>query len=177
MPSDGGGAAPTDFPGVGIEADVTARRQRATPVAVLAAVVAIVAGCSDSGPASASGSSSSSVPVAPEVITSLVPAAFPPFIARTTWVQTPLGRSLQVVPTASGRRAHGNGDEDEAWREVVAEDPTAQTPGMRMQFGCHWIFARILEPNKPSWNLEPWRPVVTERQMVGARCNPGAPEE
>ena len=37
-------------------------------------------------------------------------------------------------------------------------------------------FARIAEPDKPSWNLEPWRPVVTESEMVDSRCNPGGPE-
>jgi hypothetical protein len=47
---------------------------------------------------------------------------------------------------------------------------------MRAQFDCHWRFARIVEPDKPSWNLEPWRPVVTESEMVDARCNPGGPE-
>ncbi len=59
-----------------------------------------------------------------------------------------------------------------AWAEVVALDPSADTPGMQAQFDCHWRFARIIEPEKPSWNLEPGRPVVAEEDMIGARCNP-----
>jgi len=152
-----------------------ANRRHTVAAAFLLVVAAVLAGCGGSAPGPTVASSSSSAP--PEVITSAVPVALPPFIERTTWVQTPLGRSLQVVPTASGRRAQGAGDEDAAWKEVVAKDATAQSPGMRMQFGCHWVFARILEPNKPSWNLEPWRPVVTDREMVDARCNPGGAEE
>ncbi|MBJ7290783.1 MAG: DUF2599 domain-containing protein [Williamsia sp.] len=138
-------------------------------------VAALLAGCGESVPAPTVVSSSPSAP--PEVITSSVPAALPPFIERTTWVETPLGRSLQVVPTASGRRAQGAGDEDVAWKEVVAADATADSPGMEMQFQCHWTFARVLQPDKPSWNLEPWRPVVTDQEMVDARCNPGGAEE
>ena len=152
-----------------------ANRRRTVPAAILVAVAALLVGCGESAPAPTVVSSSSSA--VPEVITSSVPVALPPFIERTTWVQTPQGRSLQVVPTASGRRAQGAGDEDEAWREVVADDATAESPGMRMQFDCHWVFARAVQPDKPSWNLEPWRPVVTDQEMVDARCNPGGAEE
>ena len=145
------------------------------PAAFLVIAAALLAGCGESVSAPAVVSSSS--PTTPEVITSSVPAALPPFIERTTWVQTPLGRSLQAVPTASGRRAQGSGDEAVAWREVVAMDATADSPGMEMQFQCHWTFARVIQPDKPSWNLEPWRPVVTDQEMVDARCNPGGAEE
>lgn len=118
---------------------------------------------------------STSVP-APEVVTSTAPAAVPPFIDRVVWVDTPAGRSLQVFPTASGRRAQGDGDAAQAWREVLADDPSAGSPGMQAQFDCHWTFARLVAPDKPSWNLEPWRPVVDAQQMIAARCNPGGPE-
>ena len=86
------------------------------------------------------------------------------------------GRSLRVFPTASGRTAQGTADADEAWAEVLGLAADADQPGMRAQFDCHWRFARIVEPDKPSWNLEPWRPVVAESEMVDARCNPGGPE-
>lgn len=55
--------------------------------------------------------------------------------------------------------------------------PGAGTPGMEAQFSCHWIFARMLSPGKPSWNLEPWRPVVSTQDMLAAGCNPGGAEE
>ena len=102
--------------------------------------------------------------------------AAPPFIARVQWVRGSGGRSLHIVPTASGRSAQGAADDDEAWSEVVRLAPDADQPGMRAQFDCHWTFARLVQPDKPSWNIEPWRPVVSESQMVDARCNPGGPE-
>src|SRR4051794_22045066 len=119
------------------------------------------AGPSTGGPASATGTGSS-------------PA--PPFVARVQWVKGSGGRSLHIVPTPAGRAAQGPADDDEAWSEVTALAPAAVQPGRRAQFDCHWTFARLVQPDKPSWNIEPWRPVVTESQMVGARCNPGGPE-
>jgi hypothetical protein len=104
------------------------------------------------------------------------PVAEPPFIARVQWVRGSGGRSLQIFPTSSGRTAPGTADDDEAWAEVLRLAPDADQPGMRAQFDCHWTFARVVEPDKPSWNLEPWRPVVSDSQMVDARCNPGGPE-
>jgi hypothetical protein len=92
------------------------------------------------------------------------------------WVSLPSGRSLQIYPTPAGRVATADGAEAEAWREVMRMAPNAETPGMRAQFACHWAFARLAEPNKPSWNLEPWRPVVSAQQLYDARCNPGGPE-
>lgn len=88
----------------------------------------------------------------------------------------PSGRSLQVYPTPSGRVTTADGAEDEAWSEVVRKAPGAEMRSMRAQFDRHWAFARLAEPHKPSWNLEPWRPVVSAQQMYDARCNPGGPE-
>ncbi|GAA2063826.1 DUF2599 domain-containing protein [Williamsia deligens] len=142
------------------------------------AAVAVLAGCgADTSDTPAALSSAPSAPAStPAVITSSVPPAVPPFIDRVMWVQTSSGPSLQVYPTPSGRRANGDTDAAEAWREVLADDPGANTPGMQAQFDCHWTFARLVAPDKPSWNLEPWRPVVDQQQMVAARCNPGGPE-
>jgi hypothetical protein len=105
------------------------------------------------------------------------PVYVAPFIDRVAWATTEQGPSLQVFPTESGRYVQGETDLDPAWAEVVALDPTADSPGMREQFACHWRFARIVAPDKTSWNLEPWRPVVTDAEMVASRCNPGGAEE
>jgi hypothetical protein len=107
----------------------------------------------------------------------------PPFVDHTEWSQW--GRrnltSLRVYPTPSGRvaaRQPGTtAAADEAWAEVLAASPAADTAGMRAQFNCHWQFAEIAEPGKTSWNLEPWRPVVDDSQMFASRCNPGGSEE
>ncbi len=106
----------------------------------------------------------------------------PPYISHTEWVDTAVGPSLQVYPTAAGRRVTAPQAQVQAWREVVASSApygrfSAQSPGMHAQFDCHWVWARAVAPDKPSWNLEPLRPVVGEDEMVAARCNPGGPEE
>jgi hypothetical protein len=99
----------------------------------------------------------------------------PPYIDSVRWV-TGSGRSLRVYPTAAGRTTQGPVDADEAWTEVLRLAPDADRPGMRAQFECHWTYARLVAPDKPSWNLEPWRPVVPAQEMVDAACNPGGPE-
>lgn len=109
--------------------------------------------------------------------TPVEPEYEPPFIESARWTTTEQGPSLQVFPTESGRYIPGESALDTAWSEVVALDSTADSPGMKDQFACHWRFARIVEPEKTSWNLEPWRPVVTESEMIASRCNPGGAEE
>ncbi|WP_244970870.1 DUF2599 domain-containing protein [Gordonia jinghuaiqii] len=101
----------------------------------------------------------------------------PPYVERVAWTDTEVGPSLSVFPTTSGRYTDEVGAQTVAWAEVLALDPGADTPGMQAQFDCHWRYARLVEPEKPSWNLEPGRPVVTDEDMVGSRCNPGFAEE
>ena len=105
----------------------------------------------------------------------------PPFIDHTEWAQWRGLSSLRVFPTPSGRLAsrqpYNATLADEAWSEVLVQSPDADTPGMRAQFICHWQFAELAEPGKISWNLEPWRPVVDDAEMVASGCNPGGPEE
>jgi hypothetical protein len=111
------------------------------------------------------------------------PSYSPPFIDHTEWAQWRRQNltSLRVYPTPSGRvaaRQPGTAAAaDEAWAEVLAASPDADIAGMRAQFICHWQFAEIVEPGKTSWNLEPWRPVVDDSQMVTSHCNPGGSEE
>jgi hypothetical protein len=102
----------------------------------------------------------------------------PPFVDHVAWAQWNQHSSLRVYPTPSGRAASKqlgsqSPEADEAWAEVLAQAPTAGTPGMREQFRCHWDFAETAEPGKTSWNLEPWRPVVDDATMVSTGCNPG----
>ncbi|UMB68918.1 DUF2599 domain-containing protein [Mycobacterium paraterrae] len=109
----------------------------------------------------------------------------PPFVDHISWVQWRSGSqlsSLRVYPTASGRAAakqlgSSSPEAGEAWAEVVALAPQADTAGMRDQFRCHWDFAENVQPGKTSWNLEPWRPVVDDATMVTTGCNPGGPQE
>jgi hypothetical protein len=107
--------------------------------------------------------------------------AAPPYIDHTEWARWGGLPSLRVFPTPSGRAAARQpfvaANADEAWGEVLALSPGAETAGMRAQFVCHWQFAELAQPGKPSWNLEPWRPVVDDTEMVATGCNPGGPEE
>lgn len=114
----------------------------------------------------ASSGSVSSTPVLP-----------PPYIKSATWVQTEVGPSLQIAPTQNGRDVSSPTAGEEAWSEVLKLDPSADTPGMKEQFMCHWTFARLVQPNKPTWNIEPDRPVVSSDEMIATRCNPGFAEE
>lgn len=118
------------------------------------------------------------VPLAPAA------GAEPGLVAATEWASydgSDTLFSLRVYPTAMGRAAAGQPGADaqgrQAWQEVLASAPDADTPGMREQFLCHWRFAELVRPGKTSWNLEPWRPVVDAETMVDAACNPGAAEE
>jgi Protein of unknown function (DUF2599) len=111
-------------------------------------------------------------------------APSPPFIDHTQWAHWRGLASLRVFPTPSGRlaarqpgTAATEAPADEAWAEVLALSPDADTPGMRAQFLCHWQFAELVQPGKTSWNLEPWRPVVDDAEMFASGCNPGGPEE
>jgi hypothetical protein len=114
-----------------------------------------------------------------------VPAAptyKPPYIDHVQWTQYGRLTSLRVYPSYSGRLASrqpgaAGAPADEAWSEVLAMAPNADTPGMRAQFDCHWQLAELAQPGKSSWNLEPWRPVVSDSEMVASGCNPGGPEE
>lgn len=125
-------------------------------------------------PATSAGPAMPSESAPPPVLDPANPA---PYIDHTEWAETAVGPSLQVYPTRSGRRTIATAARADAWAEVVRMTPAADTPGMAAQFFCHWDFARAVAPDKPSWNLEPQRPVVTDQEMIATRCNPGGPEE
>ena len=99
-----------------------------------------------------------------------------------TWVSYGDLPTLRVYPTAAGREVAGEmakttTQTEEAWSEVLAQAPDADTPGMRAQFLCHWRFAEFAQPGKTSWDLEPWRPAVDDNTMLLAGCNPGGAEK
>jgi hypothetical protein len=104
----------------------------------------------------------------------------PPFVDHTEWTHPGRLTSLRVSPTPSGhtaaRQLPTGAAADEAWAEVLALSPDADTAGMRAQLVCHWQFAEFAQPGKTSWNLEPWRPVVDDSEMYASGCNPGSPE-
>lgn len=104
------------------------------------------------------------------------PFADVPLIDHVEWVQAVDGPRLLVHPSNAGRRTTFPGSDERAWREILTASPDADTPGMRDQFVCHWVWARLVARDKPTWNLEPWRPNVGYDATVEAACNPGGPE-
>ncbi|WP_373205370.1 DUF2599 domain-containing protein [Mycobacterium marinum] len=105
------------------------------------------------------------------------PVPSPPFVDHAEWAQWGSLRGLRVFPTSAGQFGMTAAAAAEAWAEVLALAPEADTPGMLAQFVCHWDFAEVAAPGKSSWNLEPWRPVVDDAEMIASGCNPGGPEE
>ncbi len=113
-------------------------------------------------------------------VASADPVPGPPYVDHVQWAKWGDMSTLRVYPTQSGRRASlvaTTSAADEAWAEVLTLSPDADTPGMRDQFMCHWELAELAEPGKVSWNLEPWRNVVSDEEMVATHCNPGGTEE
>ncbi|MGC4934322.1 DUF2599 domain-containing protein [Gordonia sp. DT30] len=155
-------------------------------VAVAATLAAGLSACGDdSAPAPTSAPATTSVDTTPTssgdesgaASPTTDPVYRPPYVDHVEWVQTQVGPSLQIYPTPSGRKTTSTDGADVAWSEVLAFARNADTPGMRAQFDCHWTYARLVDPDKPSWNIEPDRPVVSQQEMVATRCNPGGPEE
>ena len=110
------------------------------------------------------------------------PTTPPPYIDHVMWVSYSGLPTLRIYPTAAGREVAGEmaktaTQTGEAWGEVLAQAPDADTPGMRSQFLCHWRFAEFAQPGKTSWDLEPWRPAVDDNTMLLAGCNPGGAEK
>jgi len=113
-------------------------------------------------------------------VASADPVPAPPYVDHVEWAKWADLSSLRVYPTESGRQASlvaTTSAFDEAWAEVLALSPDANSPGMKHQFQCHWEFAELAQPGKVSWNLEPWRNEVSDQAMADAHCNPGGTEE
>lgn len=60
------------------------------------------------------------------------------------------------------------------WSEVKAKTwgTREENTSMRDQLYCHIDFVRLKEPNRTSWNLDTWRPVVSYATMIKTLCNP-----
>lgn len=155
--------------------------------ALAVCVAAALAGCGPAEEPTASASTTTTAttptrttPRVPATIapptTTVDPYAGQPLIDHVSWTENVDGPRLQIFPTVAGRKTAAPGADQLAWAEVLAADATADSPGMFDQFRCHWVWARMVAPDKPSWNLEPWRPDVGYPATVSANCNPGGPE-
>lgn len=156
---------------------------RATGVLAILSALATT-GCvssnSDIGSDSAPAATITTIAVPATAITRPTPTVDPyagqALIDQVEWTENADGPRLKVHPTQAGRDTTFPGSDRRAWREIRTADPAADTPGMWDQFRCHWAWARLIAPDKPTWNLEPWRPPVGYDATVDAACNPGGPE-
>ncbi|MBO0852795.1 MAG: DUF2599 domain-containing protein [Nocardia sp.] len=161
------------------------QRMRGAILAAIAVTAAVTAGCESpvdtsynpdttqtTDPPTTSDEPPSPYAAAPATPT-VDPYAGAALIDHTSWTDDSDGRRLHVFPTPAGRADQFPAALDRAWAEVLAHAPDAGTPGMYDQFHCHWDWARLVRPDKPSWNLEPWRPAVGYDATVQALCNPG----
>nr|WP_238156210.1 DUF2599 domain-containing protein [Pseudomonas baetica] len=110
-----------------------------------------------------------------------VPVATPRYIASADWIKRfdPGTRqdewSLSVVPTAAGR-ALANEQIGALYDQLFAlkgadnnwRDNEKAAGSMRQQLSCVLVNYR----NKTPWNLEPFRPALSESEMRAAGCNP-----
>lgn len=152
---------------------------------ILAVLAAFLSGCGNPQPPTPPAATSTPVAgtatggtstAAHTPVPTVDPYAGLPLIDHIEWTRNADGARLVVHPTAAGRATTFPGADLRAWTEIRAADGTADTPGMWDQFRCHWDWARLVAPDKPTWNLEPWRPPVGYDATVGAACNPGGPE-
>ncbi|MFC8731732.1 DUF2599 domain-containing protein [Luteimicrobium sp. NPDC057192] len=84
-----------------------------------------------------------------------------------TWGVNEGGKSIAVDANAWARASSHAGAEA-TWSALVVEQPDANKPGMHDQLLCHALGV----PDKPTWNLEPWRPDVGLLATLAASCNP-----
>ncbi|KPA92007.1 MULTISPECIES: DUF2599 domain-containing protein [Pseudomonas] len=101
------------------------------------------------------------------------------YIDSATWIQRydpGTGKNewtLSVLPTECGRNIQSD-QSDKAYAELLqtyGNDPAWKNNdggGMRRQLICHLAIAR----QKAPWNLEPFRPDVSQQAAIDAGCNP-----
>ncbi len=100
-------------------------------------------------------------------------------ISSASWsYHSGYGWTLAVIPTGWARANAGGyliGTYD--WNELYSKyrnyGLNTNLNGMRDQLICHQQIVALRAPNKPSWNLDEWRPDVGYLQTVNASCNPG----
>jgi Protein of unknown function (DUF2599) len=98
-------------------------------------------------------------------------------ISSASWVWHSEGWTLQVTPTSWQRFWNGYWPGSAGWDELYAKyrDRGLNTnlAGMRDQYICYVQIVSVYAPNKPTWNLDEWRPNVGYAQTVNSSCNPG----
>lgn len=102
-------------------------------------------------------------------------------IKSAAWTESEDGWTLEVTPTNWARKFAGGYLPGAAgWDELLEKyrddgrGITINLDGLRDQYICHQQVVAIVEPEKPTWNIDEWRPDVSYLQTVNERCNPGS---
>jgi Protein of unknown function (DUF2599) len=98
-------------------------------------------------------------------------------IDHATWVHHAEGWTLQVTPTGWQRFWNGYWPASAGWDELYSKyrnlGLNTNLQGMRDQYICHVQIVSVRAPNRPTWNLDEWRPNVGYVQTINSSCNPG----
>lgn len=79
------------------------------------------------------------------------------YVESVTVHFTPQGTTYAVAPTPKGREHRGKGAKSIGWAEAVGRGvPPTRT--LNDQYACHVDLATVIQKNKPTWNLDDWRP-------------------
>jgi hypothetical protein len=99
-------------------------------------------------------------------------------IQRTTWSRTLWSWSptLMVFPTEYGRYYASTLAVSAGWAETIDKGlqsgfPNPNSASMKVQFDCHFIFVRLRDKDKPSWNLDSKLPVTDLITEANYGCN------
>lgn len=101
-------------------------------------------------------------------------------IQSARWVWHSEGWTMEVTPTGWARANAGGYlpgvyGWDELYSKYRYRGLNTNLDGMRDQYICHQQIVALRAPNKPTWNLDEWRPNVSYLETVNASCNPGGP--
>lgn len=91
-----------------------------------------------------------------------------PLVDSVEWVTRDGADALRVIPNDALRDCGIRAPDALGWNQVIEAAPDADSPAMRQQYDCHVRFAWMQD----EWHLEPWRPEVSQTELIAARCNP-----
>jgi hypothetical protein len=108
------------------------------------------------------------------------PWLFIDLISTSVWDKSiPTKPILRVTPTAWARSLAFSSSSylvgSAGWDELYTKQTGlgVNYSGMRNQYICHQQVVAVVQPTKPTWNLDQWRLDVGYVATVNAQCNPG----
>ncbi|MGL4340408.1 MAG: DUF2599 domain-containing protein [Rhodoglobus sp.] len=99
-------------------------------------------------------------------------------IDHAVWSLHDEGWTFEVTPTwwarsSAGGYLPGVYGWDELYTKYRDRGLNTNLNGMRDQYICHQQVVAVRAPDKPTWNLDEWRPDVGYWETINTSCNPG----